>query len=73
MIRLRACAGWSEPLWDEHTTLLEIKSRGSIIYFTNGKHIHLSDDSLGEHVSVTDIELWLALLFISIVNNGSVI
>ena len=34
LIRLRVCAGWSEPLLVAHTTLLEISCRGSIIYFT---------------------------------------
>ena len=31
LIRLRVCAGWSEPLLVAHTTLLEILYRGSII------------------------------------------
>ena len=29
LIRLRVCAGWSEPLLVAHTTLLEISCRGS--------------------------------------------
>ena len=29
LIRLRVCAGWSEPLLVAHTTLLEISSCGS--------------------------------------------
>ena len=32
LIRLRVCAGWSEPLLVAHTTLLEISCRGSIIF-----------------------------------------
>ena len=28
LIRLRICAGWSEPLLVAHTTLLEISCRG---------------------------------------------
>ena len=31
LIRLRVCAGWSEPLLVAHTTLLEISCHGSII------------------------------------------
>ena len=31
LIRLRVCAGWSEPLLVAHTTLLEISCRGSLI------------------------------------------
>ena len=31
LIRLRVCAGWSEPLLVAHATLLEISCRGSII------------------------------------------
>ena len=31
LIRLRVCAGWSEPLLVAHTTLLEISCRGTII------------------------------------------
>ena len=31
LIRLRVCAGWSEPLLVAHTTLLEIPCRGSIL------------------------------------------
>ena len=31
LIRLRVCAGWSEPLLVAHTTLLEISCRGSCI------------------------------------------
>ena len=30
LIRLRVCAGWSEPLLVAHTTLLEISCHGSI-------------------------------------------
>ena len=30
-IRLRVCAGWSEPLLVAHTTLLEISCHGSYI------------------------------------------
>ena len=30
LIRLRVCAGWSEPLLVAHTTLLKISCRGSI-------------------------------------------
>ena len=33
LIRLRICAGWSEPLLVAHTTLLEISCHGSIILF----------------------------------------
>ena len=33
LIRLRVCAGWSEPLPVAHTTLLEISCHGSIITF----------------------------------------
>ena len=29
LIRLRVCAGWSEPLLVAHTTLLKISCRGS--------------------------------------------
>ena len=29
LIRLRVCAGWSEPLLVAHTTMLEISCRGS--------------------------------------------
>ena len=32
LIRLRVCAGWSEPLLVAHTTLLEISCHGSIVY-----------------------------------------
>ena len=32
LIRLRVCAGWSEPLLVAHTTLLEISSHGSYVY-----------------------------------------
>ena len=35
LIRLRVCAGWSEPLLVAHTILLEISCRGSN---TNVKH-----------------------------------
>ena len=31
LIRLRVCAGWSEPLLVAHTTLLEISYRGSYV------------------------------------------
>ena len=31
LIRLRVCAGWSEPLLVVHTTLLEISCRGSFV------------------------------------------
>ena len=31
LIRLRICAGWSEPLLVAHTTLLEISCRGSFM------------------------------------------
>ena len=31
LIRLRVCAGWSEPLLVAHTTLLEISCRGTFI------------------------------------------
>ena len=31
LIRLRICAGWSEPLLVAHTTLMEISCRGSLI------------------------------------------
>ena len=30
LIRLRVCAGWSEPLLVAHTTLFEISCRGSV-------------------------------------------
>ena len=33
LVRLRVCAGWSEPLLVAHTTLLEISCRGS--YFVD--------------------------------------
>ena len=33
LIRLRVCAGWSEPLLVAHATLLEISCRGSIQVF----------------------------------------
>ena len=33
LIRLRVCAGWSEPLLVAHTTLLEISCRGSFGVF----------------------------------------
>ena len=33
MIRLRIGAGWSEPLLDAHTTLLEIQCRSSYVQF----------------------------------------
>ena len=32
MIRLRVCAGWSEPLLVAHTTLFKISCRGSNIF-----------------------------------------
>ena len=32
MVRLRMCAGWSEPLHVAHTTLLEISCCGSYIH-----------------------------------------
>ena len=31
LIRLRVCAGWSEPLLVAHTTLLEISCHGSVM------------------------------------------
>ena len=36
LIRLRVCAGWSEPLLVAHTTLLEISSRGSYVTAFDG-------------------------------------
>ena len=35
LIRLRVCAGWSEPLLVAHTTLLEITCRGSSVVVTS--------------------------------------
>ena len=32
LIRLRVCAGWSEPSLVAHSTLLEISCRGSFIF-----------------------------------------
>ena len=32
LIRLRECAGWSEPLLVAHTTLLEISCTGSNVF-----------------------------------------
>ena len=34
LIRLRICAGWSEPLLVAHTTLFEISYRGSFIHMS---------------------------------------
>ena len=49
LIRLRVCAGWSEPLLVAHTTLLEISCRGSIICLKNiqilRKSYHVSIES----------------------------
>ena len=51
LIRLRVCAGWSEPLLVTHNTLLEISCRGSIksltclpgrIYANTQDNVHLS-------------------------------
>ena len=33
LIRLRLCAGWSEPLLVTHTTLLEISCRSSFEFY----------------------------------------
>ena len=34
LIRLRLCAGWSEPLMVAHTNVLEILFRGLLIFVT---------------------------------------
>ena len=41
LIRLRVCAGWSEPLPVAHTTLLEISCRGPFYVYIKdmAKHI----------------------------------
>ena len=39
LIRLRVCAGWSEPLLVAHTTLLEISCHGSLLYFWDGPEL----------------------------------
>ena len=56
LIRLRVCAGWSEPLLITHSTLLEISCRGSstfvpcsVIYC---KHYGLRSDSLSSLIWV---------------------
>ena len=38
LIRLRVCAGWSEPLLVAHTTLLEISCCGSYVILCHGRH-----------------------------------
>ena len=38
LIRLRICAGWSEPVLIAHTTLLEISCRGSFV--NRGLHVN---------------------------------
>ena len=53
LIRLRVCAGWSEPLLVAHTTLLEISCRGSIIdYSLNLKKICFASFIYGFNASV---------------------
>ena len=41
LIRLRVCAGWSEPLLVAHNTLLEISFCGSYIEESYGVEFHL--------------------------------
>ena len=38
LIRLRVCAGWSEPLLFAHTTFLEISCHGSSVLSTSKKN-----------------------------------
>ena len=46
LIRLRVCAGWSEPLLVAHTTLLEISCRGS----NNEIHIQMEKHSFYKYI-----------------------
>ena len=42
LIRLRICAGWSEPRLVAHTTLLEISCRGSFVHCDLFLNVHVS-------------------------------
>ena len=58
LIRLRVCAGWSEPLLVAHTTLLEISCQGSNLYWNFSKNLQLllfSSNSLYVFVSTSDV------------------
>ena len=40
LVRLRVCAGWSEPLLIAHTTLLEISCHGSHIFLEGANNVN---------------------------------
>ena len=62
LIRLRLCAGWSEPLLVAHTTLLEISCRGSFEEFLpRWLSVHLGDTSNSESPCYPDAyhQVWV--------------
>ena len=64
LIRLRVCAGWSEPLLVAHTTLLEISCLGwfiimfltwrRVLYLAPGYYVHQSKAKLKKSRSQND-------------------
>ena len=61
LIRLRVCAGWSEPLLVAHTILLEISCRGSDVSMSLFEHqcsvVHYNVQSLLANVDQLQMEL----------------
>ena len=52
LIRLRICAGWSEPLLVAHTTLLEISCHGSyVVHIKDTIHVPMCHNSLCNRVT----------------------
>ena len=56
LIRLRICAGWSEPLLVAHTTLLEISCHGSYDFKQCGILTSIGSDELLLSLTPNDVQ-----------------
>ena len=60
LIRLRICAGWSEPLLVAHTTLLEISCQGSSVITMRETQVLISISFQRKIVNIFSYPLFLA-------------